>query len=220
MKFDIYAPESLSDITLEQYMKFYKIQDGQEESNFIHQKMVEIFCNLDLKDVATIKYKSLKKVLMHLNDIFQEKPKFKNRFELNGIHYGFIPKLDEMSFGEYIDLDSYLTDWNSMDKAMSILYRPIKHKHGDKYLIEEYKGINSDLRQMPLSIVMGCIVFFYHLSKDLLINTLKYLKVSETNIHSNQTLVGNGVGINLSMQSVKETLQDLIKLPNLEFTNV
>ena len=60
MKFDIYAPESLSDITLEQYMKFYKIQDGQEESNFIHQKMVEIFCNLDLKDVATIKYKSLK----------------------------------------------------------------------------------------------------------------------------------------------------------------
>jgi hypothetical protein len=220
MKLDIYVPSSLDDITLEQYQKFHKISDGKESSNFINQKMVEIFCNIDLKEIVKIKYNSLNKVLQHIDNLFKKKSKFKRSFVLNGVHYGFIPKLDEMTFGEYIDLDNYFSDWNTMDKAMSVLFRPITYKDKDKYLIEEYKGINSNMKKMPLSLVMSTIIFFYSLSKDLSVNILKSLQSQKDNIQLNQTLLGNGAGINLYMELVEETLQDLTKSPILTYMNV
>jgi hypothetical protein len=220
MKLDIYVPSSLDDITLEQYQKFHKISDGKESSNFINQKMVEIFCNIDLKEIVKIKYTSLDKVLQHIDNLFKKKSKFKNSFVLDGIHYGFIPKLDEMTFGEYIDLDNYFSDWKTMDKAMSVLFRPITYKDKDKYIIKEYKGINNNMKKMPLSIVMSTIIFFYSLSKDLSINILKSLQSQKDNIQSNQTLLGNGAGINLYMELVEETLQDLTKSPIETYMNV
>ena len=196
MKLDIYAPSSLDEITLEQYQKFHKISNGKETNNFINQKMIEIFCNIDLKDIIKVKYTSLNKILKHIDNLFKQKSKFINTFNLNGIKYGFIPKLDEMTFGEYIDLDNYFSKWETMDKAMSILYRPITHKDKDKYIIEKYKGVNRDMRQMPLSIVMSTIIFFYSLSKDLSINTLKYLVSQKDNTLVSQTFRTSGVGIN------------------------
>lgn len=220
MKLDIYVPSSLDDITLEQYQKFHKISDGKESSNFINQKMVEIFCNIDLKEIVKIKYTSLNKVLRHIDNLFKKKSKFKRSFVLNGVHYGFIPKLDEMTFGEYIDLDNYFSDWNTMDKAMSVLFRPITYKDKDKYLIEEYKGIKNNMKKMPLSVVMSTIIFFYSLSRDLSVNILKSLQSQKDNIQLNQTLLGNGAGINLYMELVEETLQDLTKSPISNYMNV
>ena len=72
MKLDIYVPSSLDEITLEQYQRFYKISNGQETSNFVNQKMVEIFCNIDLKDVVKIKYTSLNKILKHFDALFKQ----------------------------------------------------------------------------------------------------------------------------------------------------
>lgn len=220
MKLDIYVPSSLDDITLEQYQKFHKISDGKESNNFINQKMVEIFCNIDLKEIVKIKYTSLNKVLRHIDNLFKKKSKFKRSFVLNGVHYGFIPKLDEMTFGEYIDLDNYFSDWNTMDKAMSVLFRPITYKDKDKYLIEEYKGIKNNMKKMPLSVVMSTIIFFYSLSRDLSVNILKSLQSQKDNIQLNQTLLGNGAGINLYMELVEETLQDLTKSPISNYMNV
>lgn len=213
MKLDIYVPSSLDEITLEQYQKFHKISNGQETSNFVNQKMVEIFCNIDLKDVVKIKYTSLNKILKHFDALFKQNQRFVNKFNLKGVQYGFIPKLDDMTFGEYIDLDTFFSDWSSMHKAMSVLYRPITYSSNGKYQIEEYKGNNSNLKQMPLSIVMATIIFFYSLSKDLSINTLKSLQKEEMNMELNQALEGNGAGINLYMELVKETLQNLTKSP-------
>jgi hypothetical protein len=220
MKLDIYVPSSLDEITLEQYQRFYKISEGKEPSNFINQKMIEIFCNIDLKDIVKIKYSSLNKVLSHLDKLFKSNTSFKNRFNYKNVNYGFIPNLDDMTFGEYIDLDNYFSNWSNMHKAMSVLYRPIKYISGDKYNIEEYKGVNDKLKQMPLSIVMSTIVFFYSLSRDLSINTLKSLSKEEMNLASNQTLAGNGVGINLYMELLKETLQNLTKSPIQTYMNV
>lgn len=213
MKLDIYVPSSLDEITLEQYQKFHKISNGQETSNFVNQKMVEIFCNIDLKDVVKIKYTSLNKILKHFDALFKQNQIFVNKFNLKGVQYGFIPKLDDMTFGEYIDLDTFFSDWSSMHKAMSVLYRPVTYSSNGKYQIEEYKGNNNNLKQMPLSIVMATIIFFYSLSKDLSINTLKSLQKEEMNMELNQALEGSGAGINLYMELAKETLQDLTKSP-------
>jgi len=220
MKVDIYIPSSLDDITLGQYQKFHKISDGKENSDFINQKMVEIFCKIDLKDVIKIKYHSLNKILKHIDNLFKQKQSLQKTFTYNKKEYGFIPKLDDITFGEYIDLDTYLSDWKTMHKAMSVLYRPVNYKSSGKYIIDEYEGINDNMKDMPLSVVMGSLVFFYSLSKELSINILKSLTEREVNILSKQTLQKSGAGINLYMELLEETLDNLTKSPVLAYMNV
>ena len=220
MKIDIYVPSSLDDITLGQYQKFHKISDGKESSDFINQKMVEIFCKIDLKEVIKVKYHSLNKILKHIDNLFKKDQPFQKTFNYQNKQYGFIPKLDDITFGEYIDLDTYLSDWQTMHKAMSVLYRPVTYESSGKYLIEEYDGINEKMKDMPLSIAMGSLIFFYSLSKELSINILKSLTEKEVNSLSKQTLEKSGAGISLYMELLRETLGTLTKSPVSAYMNV
>jgi hypothetical protein len=216
MKVKIQVPTSLSEITLEQYQKFNKINtEENQNTNFILHKTVEIFCGLDLKDIAKIKVHSVKSVIKDIDNVFSEKPDLIPTFKLKGKEYGFIPKLDDISLGEYIDLDDSLTDWETMHKAMSVLYRPVTMKKGDKYLIEEYNGTDDaeSMKQMRLDVVMGSIVFFYNLNNELLQTILNYLNrevPNQMNTLQLQTLERSGVGINQSMDLLKEMLPNLM----------
>ena len=180
MNIKLNIPETLKEITLSQYQKWIKIIDEEEVSTFYQQKMIEIFCNSDLKAILQMKVKDVDEVTTHIDNLFKEKPVFVPTFKLGEVEYGFIPVLDEMTFGEYIDLDSYLADWETMNKAMSVLFRPIIHKRKGKYIIEDYEGSDKfDLSQMPLNVVMGSLVFFCCLKKELTSSILNYLKTQE-----------------------------------------
>jgi len=223
MQLEINVPDTLNDITLDQYQRFEKLNTKENQnSTFLLQKMIEIFCGLELSDILAIKYKSVEVVAGHLNKVFDVKHKFIPTFFLNDVEYGFIPVLDDMSLGEYIDLDENLSDWPNMHKAMSVLYRPIKYKKGNKYQIEEYNGTNSKLLKMPLDVVFGAMVFFYNLNNELVKITLNYLEQGAEKLTTQQreTLARSGVGINQSMQLVREMLPSLIKLPNSTSTSV
>lgn len=215
MKVDIYIPEKLSDITLEQYQKFAKLNtEENQNSNFLLHKMVEIFCRLDLKDIARIKYQYVNSIVSDLNNIFNAKTELIQTFKLKGVDYGFIPKLDDITLGEYIDLDNNISDWETMHKAMAVLYRPITLQKGDRYQIEEYtaKEDTEKFKDMPLDVVMGSLVFFWSLSSELLQTTLKYLaKEMEGNltIQQRQALEESGVGISQSMGWLRAMLPSL-----------
>jgi hypothetical protein len=215
MKVDIYIPEKLSDITLEQYQKFAKLNtEENQNSNFLLHKMVEIFCRLDLKDIARIKYQYVNSIVSDLNNIFNTKTELIQTFKLKGVEYGFIPKLDDITLGEYIDLDNNISDWETMHKAMAVLYRPITLQKGDRYQIEEYtaKEDTEKFKDMPLDVVMGSLVFFWSLSSELLQTTLKYLaKEMEGNLttQQRQALEESGVGISQSMGWLRAMLPSL-----------
>lgn len=216
MKIQIQVPTSLSEITLDQYQRFNKINtEENQDTNFLMHKTVEIFCGLQLKDIAKIKMQSVKSVLKDIDNIFAEKPDLIPTFKLRGKEYGFIPKLDDISLGEYIDLDDSFTEWDDMHKAMAVLYRPITMKKEDKYLIEEYNGTDDAeiMKQMRLDVVMGSMVFFYNLNNELLQTILNYLNrelPNQMNTLQLQTLERNGVGINQSMDLLKEMLPNLM----------
>jgi hypothetical protein len=215
MKVDIYVPTSLSEITLEQYQKFEVLNtEENQDTNFLMHKMVEIFCNLDLKDVAKIRFNSVREILSDLNNLFDTKQELITKFTLKGVKYGFIPELDEMTLGEYIDLDENFSSWDTMHKAMSVLYRPITLERDNKYQIEEYKGGDNaeEMKQMPLDVVMSSMVFFYRLNNELLQTTLNYLNQElpkGLTTEQRQTLAKNGVGIKASMESLKGMLQNM-----------
>ena len=221
MKLEISIPTKLSEIKLSQYQKFLKIADGNIDNELLHQKMVQIFCGIDLKDVAEIRYKDVLEITASLGLMFENKNhKFINRFKMGGVEFGFIPNLEDISFGEYTDLDTYLNDWTQMHKAMAVLYRPIK-KNGlnGTYEIEKYNGsitYSDVMKHAPLDVVLGANVFFYNLSNELLNSTMTYLEANQEvqSILKSQTLEGNGDGIVPIMLSLKETLNDLIIFQN------
>ena len=73
-----------------------------------------------------------------------------------------------MTFGEYVDIDTYIKDWKQMHKAMAVLYRPIEAKYDDRYNIVAYDGEETDImKDMPLSVCFSSIVFFYNLGIEL-----------------------------------------------------
>ena len=139
MRIKLNVPEDLSEITLAQYQRWIKIAEKQEEVNtFYQQKMIEIFCNANLQDIMQMRLKDIQEITTHLDSLFNNTPEFQPLFKLEDEEFGFIPKLDEMTFGEYIDLDNYLADWQQMDSAMAVLFRPVTYKRKGKYLIEDY----------------------------------------------------------------------------------
>ena len=182
MKVDLIVPNSLKEITLKQYQKFIKIQKENDDPYFLQCKMIEIFCNLDSNAVRNLKLSDADKIVNVLNLMFEEKPKLINTFKLGKIEYGFIPKLEDISLGEYVDLDTYMGDWDNMHIAMNVLYRPITEKIKDKYLIEDYNTESKDkLDEIPLDVVLGSVFFLYNLGMELSTVMLNYLEEEEVN---------------------------------------
>jgi len=210
MKLTINIPESLNEVTLKQYQKWLKIAEGKEVDNFLQQKMVEIFCNIELKQVLQIKAIDINNICENITKLFEQKPKFITKFNHKETEFGFIPKLDDMSFGEYIDLDTYLGDWQLMHKAMSVLFRPITYKKKEQYLIEDYQNSDKyDLQNITLDIVFGSLVFFWNLRTELQNHILNYLaNQKEVKVPQDfQDLIKNGVGINPFTDFAKVTLE-------------
>jgi len=227
MKLEISIPTELNEIKLSQYQAFLKIAKDNTDEELLHQKMVQTFCGIDLKEVAEIRYKEVMEITESLGKMFDVKNhKFISRFKMGGVEFGFIPNLDDMTFGEYTDLDTYINDWEQMHKAMAVLYRPIK-KNGlnGTYDIEKYNGsitYSDVMKHAPLDVVFGANVFFYTLGNALLSSTLNYLESNKEvqNILQAHNSEQNGDGITQSMLLLKETLQTLIELPNYQLTNV
>ena len=227
MKLEISVPTELNEIKLSQYQAFLKIAKDNDDMEFMNQKMVQTFCNIDLKDVAEIKYKDVLQITASLGKMFDVKShRFINRFKLGGVEFGFIPDLDDMTFGEYTDLDSYIGDWDNMHKAMAVLYRPITKKGiNDTYEIEKYNGsitYSDVMKHAPLDVVFGANVFFYTLGNELLKSTMTYLETDKEiqNILHQHNSEKDGAGIVQSMLLLKEALSSLIELPNYQLTNV
>ncbi len=216
MKVELTIPNNLSEISLKQYQKYLKIQENNTDPYFLQCKMIEIFCNLDAKSVRLLKLSDADRIVHILNSMFESKPDLIRTFKMNDIEYGLVPDFDAISLGEYIDLDTYIGDWQNMSIAMNVLYRPIKNKIEDKYIIKEY-DVNSKekLSEIPMDIVLGSIFFLYQLGIDLSTAMVSYLdnQKLDSSMHQ-QILAESGVGINQFTHSLKEILRDLKVSPN------
>ena len=173
MQIEINVPTSLNEITLEQYQKFLKVAEENPEGSFLDAKMIEIFCGIPLSDSYKLKMSSVQAIVDILTDMLNETPAHIDKFSLDGVQYGFIPDLDEMSLGEYVDLDGNASDWQKMHIAMNVLYRPVITDKVGKYNIKEYTADDpSKMKDMPLGVALGSLFFFYNLGIELSKHTI------------------------------------------------
>lgn len=212
MELTLKIPENLREITLGQYQKYLKMQKENEDETFIAQKMIEIFCNTRLDYVMKMRWRDVNEIVTDLGVMFEEDQKLQKQFTLNGVQYGFIPNLDEISFGEFVDLDTYLADWDQMHHAMQVLYRPVDINVRGRYNIKEYNAITDDtMKEMPLAYALGAVFFLLNLGKELSVTMMDYLQRGVLKEHTplKEGLIENGVGIHHFTKQLKEMLGSL-----------
>ncbi len=209
MEVKIQIPTTLNEITLGQYQEFSKL-DSKKESDVL-LKMVEIFCKVPIEVVRSMKANDIKDICEVINTMFDVEHQLINRFQLGGQDFGFIPDLENISFGEYVDLDTFIGDTDNLHRAMNVLFRPIDLKQGARYTLKDYDpDSNEAAKDYPLDACFGAMVFFYALGKDLSIAMLNSSsKQNEDNLAQYLGSLPNGDGTIQSMQSLTEILQDL-----------
>ena len=105
---------------------------------------------------------------------------------------------------------------------MAVLYRPITSRLKERYIIEEYEGTIKYcemMKQIPVDVTIGAMLFFYRLMNDLLNCFQKYLNQVVTQPEMKKVLAKNGETMDNYIKSVKATSDDLKQLLDINFLN-
>jgi len=212
MKVKLKVPTSLSDIKLSQYQKFIKTTEGKEDVAFVNRQLVGIFCNVPDDIVGKIRKNDFNDVIQTITNALNEKPNLVLKTTINGVKYGFIPKLEDITVDEQADLETLLKETRTFDKAAAVMYRPITVEKKDKYQIKEYEG-NGESLDVTLDVMLGAISFFLNLQKDLLNCTLNYIEEQvESQPNKYKTSGLSGDGIKTITHWLNQTLEDSTRL--------
>lgn len=175
---EITLPENISEITLRQFLRLEEL-NKQDIDGFIYLKRkMNIFTGIPVNKMDKIKQSDFERLNTLIDSALSKDAEFVDRFELNGINYGFIPNLDKITLGEYVDLTKYGVSHETLPELMAVLFRPIINEVGNNYEIMPYKGTEEYkevIKDMPLNCVNGALVFFYNLASELQTATQKYL---------------------------------------------
>lgn len=200
------VPNKMSEIKLADYQKFVRLEGDDE---FLSRKAVEIFCDLKMDVILQMKSSSLTSVTSILMNAFAEKPALTQKFTIGKQTFGFLPSLEEITVGELNDVDQYISDWSQMHKAMAVLYRPVVATFGNRYEIEKYEGSEKyaeQMKQMPLDVAIGAMLFFWTLGKDLSVASLTSLaKEEEMNLTPLLNFLKSGDGFPSTISSQEVT---------------
>lgn len=171
-------PENISDITLEQFQTFVALDEIEDITDRqVDEQKLRIFIGLTDEQIEAISENDFQDLVKLVDEALNKPSEFQQRFKMKDTGFGFHPNLDRMTTAEYVDLMSYNSEPENLHKLMSILFRPITNKDAlGNYTIAKYNGSDEwseIMKQTPLHIVNGALVFFLNLSKELRQSFLK-----------------------------------------------
>jgi hypothetical protein len=197
----ITLPEHIGEITLDQFQRYHDLTERENIDDYqFNKRKVSIFTGIKYRDLDKITNKDFKEILEQIDKALDKDHEFTDTFILDDINFGFIPNFDKIRTKEFVDMDLYKPDdVQNLHKLMAILFRPIKSIDNFKsYSIKEYNGTAKYsilMKQMPLSVVNGALVFFCNLSKELLSSIQKSTAKELQKEDKQQTTSKNGDGI-------------------------
>jgi hypothetical protein len=180
-------PKDSDNITLGEYIAFQSAHNDVE-------RMIAA-TGLSRQQVLGMKSSTTAEILYEYEQaISRGEAKHKQRFSIDGVKLGFIPDFNAMTLAEHIDMETYanamyqdnkIVDYNALASLFCVLYRPIKHEHGNRYELEEYDvdkvaGYKEQVMKLPLSCLNGALVFFLIILREYVVNTAESLDITET----------------------------------------
>ena len=228
-------PTSLDAVPLRQYQKYVKVISEHKDNideEFMRLKLLEIFCGITMKEAYELAAVDVDGIIEILVGVLNSETPLQRRFTMTdpkgiAVEFGFIPNLERISLGEFIDAEAYISDWDNMHKAMAVLYRPLTGHKGEFYEIEKYEGSEkyaAIMADAPASVAVGAMLFFYRLGMTLSLVTLRSLAnqatmESEDQQATKNPLLKNGDGISPSMLSLEETYLESVRSLEDLYTN-
>ena len=163
---------SWSDVTLSTWLQLIDFETGTKT-----EEATETIAALSDIPKKLIKELSLSDVAVIMSKVGElqakQDTKLKRIIEINDIEYGFHPDLDSITLGEYADIEQFIKNGieTNLPELMAVLYRPIKEKKNDIYIIDAYDGDirmrTEEMKQMSAQQVQSALVFFYNFAKIL-----------------------------------------------------
>ena len=179
-------PDRWSDITIDTYQKYIKIQEGKGSEKSKVLKSLALLCNITPFVVKKMAYKDLLDIMSIIKTLVDKEPKqeaFRKTFMFKEEEYGFVPNISKLTTGEYIDLEAFCKEpIENLHTIMSILYRKITFKRNDRYTIESYNPdeFKEELfKDCPMDIALNSLGFFLTLGERLATISQRYLKAQE-----------------------------------------
>jgi hypothetical protein len=164
-------------MTIGHYVKIYKIKNLFSD-DYYAAKLVNLLTGAPVEDLLETDYEQVNFLAEQILKLIpQEIPKFKDRFTLDGVEYGFFPNWRDVSFAEYVDMDTISTKKEEelldyLHILASIMYRPIitERSHHDfdieKYDIKSMK-IRAELfkQKLDIGVVLSAQFFFINFAR-------------------------------------------------------
>lgn len=214
----ITLPTSIKDITLGQFQDFNVLVEQLKAEEITDVQFVErkisLFSGIPIEQIDNVLRSDLEEISIQIDTALNQDSEFQNMFVLKGIEFGFVDNLndiqpnsqfgfEDVTSGEYFDMTVYGTEVETLHKLMAVLFRPIKKrdKFGN-YKVEKYKGsakYSELMKEMPLNIVNGSIVFFCNLSTELEKHILKSTVEEQARENKRVSISSNGDGTVPSM---------------------
>ena len=165
--------DSWSDVTLEKWLKIVDLETGSKTEQA--EETIAALSNMP-KDL--VKELSLRDVAVIMGKIAELQSKqdttLKKVIEIDGVEYGMHPNLDDITLGEYADIETFIKNGieKNMPELIAVLFRPVKERNGEAYTIEAYDGditIRAEqMKKMSADQVQSSMVFFWSLGNELL----------------------------------------------------
>ena len=131
-------------MTIGHYVKMYKLKDLFSD-DYYAAKLVNLFTGAPVEDLLETDFEKVNYLASEIIKLIPtEKPQFKDRFELDGVQYGFFPKWEDLSFAEFVDMDTISTKKEDelldfLHILCAIMYRPITNERSKHdFDIEKY----------------------------------------------------------------------------------
>ena len=157
---------SWSDVTLEKWIELIDAQTGSKAKEA--QETIAAMSDIPKALVNEMSLRDVAIIMSKLGELQAEKnTELKKIIEIEGQQYAFHPNLDDLTLGEYADIETMIKNGleKNMPEIMAILFRPITEKEKDVYAIEAYDGkiaIRAEkMKQMSAEQVQSALVFFW-----------------------------------------------------------
>ena len=159
-------------MTIDNYSKIFKIKDLLSDEYFA-AKLVSIVSGAPVEGLMEADYEQINYLAAYILGLVPKTtPQFKDRFKIDGVDYGFFPNWRDLTYAEFVDMDTIATRpqnemLNMLHILAAVMYRPIINQVSEHdFQIEKYdvqKMIKrSELfkKKLEVGYVLGAQDFF------------------------------------------------------------
>jgi hypothetical protein len=133
-------------LSIGDYQKILKVKDLFEDE-YLNAKIINLLTDCPMDTLLNAEKHKIDFLATSIFAMVPRQPfQLIDRFELDGVEYGYLPSYKEITFGEFVDLDTMLTKKPEevaeyLHIITAIMYRPIvKSKSKHNFKIEKYNS--------------------------------------------------------------------------------